>query len=242
MDNSTAAMLIHVSIKTYNRPHLLPLLLDDLHREAEHAGVDLEVHVFNDGSDLEYPNLSHRCSMYTLPHHGKPGFWKLVNTEFERAARNLDAERFLFLADDERLAPDFFTRIERVWAGIRDPKKIALNPVLERERAGMAQWTGFRPRLIDLGHDKVWHTQWVDCATYSEIVYLEELNFRVSPISGRRLKRRQSSGVGHQISIRLHNAGWNMYQVAESLAHHDSVTNGSVLHPEFRKHNPLTTR
>merc|ERR1712098_305061 len=84
----------------------------------------------------------------------------------------------------------------------------------------------------------VYKSQWLDMAILFD---REMLRFRVKevPISRWKKNKLVSSGVGAQLSKRLHNAGYSMYQVENSLIHHGD--HESRMNYEERKLNPLVS-
>ena len=81
-------MKIRLAITTYNRPHLLNKLLEDIDRESK--GYDVQVMIYNDGSTEQYelPQTEniHIEHLLIQPNHGKKGYWALVNMVFNDAS------------------------------------------------------------------------------------------------------------------------------------------------------------
>ncbi|QNH57865.1 hypothetical protein, partial [Limnospira indica] len=69
------------------------------------------------------------------------------------------------------------------------------------------------------GEVEVFKTQWVDMLMLFERSFLEALDYRIQPISLSRWSKdpNLSSGVGQQISQKLHSLGFSLYQVSEYL-------------------------
>ena len=141
----------------------------------------------------------------------------------------------LFWQDDVRLCTDFFGRAESLWNGITDTRKVSLNIFVDESRVSGPVWTKVEPKQVG----NVWKTQWVDGLYIANRRYLEALRYSVPPVSASRWKRDPSlsSGVGQNISLKLHRASFGMYRVDKSLVVH--VEAKSQLNPIARRQQPL---
>lgn len=213
-----------VVIMTYDRPAQLEKLLADIERER--AGLSVSVHVYDDCSSEDYGQVvdwlegHDDCYVRAEENHGLMGHWRW----FSRALQDLRetrSEYYLFLQDDMRLCSDFFQRILTRWKSVDDTRKIALNPLVDEGRKDKPCWTGVLPER----HGHVDLTGWVDAAFLCERRLLEELEFRIDPIPSSRWERnpKLSSGVGWNISTRLHTRRLNIYRTLESLVAHVPV-------------------
>ena len=72
--------------------------------------------------------------------------------------------------------------------------------------------------------------------------FFQKLNFELKPIEEKRWEKdpNLSTGVGHQISIRLNDQGLSMFHVKKSLISHGDVE--SKLFPELRKKEKLIAK
>jgi FkbM family methyltransferase len=214
-----------VVVLTYSRPDSLGLLLGDLERESPSRGLD--VRVYDDGTPHTDDALERRIRRLgwryqrAEANHGKRGWWRWWNTILADL-RIGGGDVTYVLNDDMRLCERFFERSVALWGAIDDPRKASLYLHLSPERAqlGSSCWTPVRAAAAG----PVVHCGWVDCAAFMcERRLFEALDWRLSPIDERRWHRdvAMSSGVGQQISVRLHGLGLRMYRVAESLTVHD---------------------
>jgi len=215
-------MDLRIVITTYNRPEMCLNLVNSL--------CDYDVTVYNDGGDDVNTDLYDVHQVY-FPHSGKRFYWWMWNRIFQDLK---DSDYVLFLPDDVTLHPDgeSISRLVNLFRAIDDPNKVCLNPLVDK-RGHVCQWNTFDPvRTVD-----VWQTQWFDCCGLVNRAFFETLSYNVAPVPQEHFLNNQSSGVGSQISKRLHAAGRTMYQVHESLLQHGE--HASVMHPEFRQENPL---
>jgi hypothetical protein len=122
-----------------------------------------------------------------------------------------------------------------MYESIEDENIACLNLMNDFTRDGKNMWTGKEV----ITYDEYMNTGWVDmCCYIAGRKYLNALNGRVTPVerswAGREGK---SSGVGMQVSRRLHQMGLSMYQVKKSMIIHDD--HESVMHPGHRLEVPL---
>jgi len=232
-----------VAVTTYDRPDALARLLDDIEREG--SDVDLDVRVYDDGSPHGYDAIERRLRARGWTYvragrrHGKEDWWTWWNTILADL-RSTDASTFVVLQDDLRLCEGFFARSLDLWSGIRDARKGSLFLHLDETGATMrrARWTTARAHRVGA----VVNCGWVDCTAFlCERTTLDALRWRLEPISPRRWQgnRLLGSGVGAQLSVRLHRARLSMYRVDESLTVH--VEGPSRMNPEARLRLPMRT-
>jgi len=233
--NSRSFPLFEVVITTYNRPERLMLLLRDI--ETHGRGLDVRVRVYDDASTADYSKvkafLQTRRQQFIRAgtRHNKRKMWRWMNRIFADT-RKVEAHHFLFLQDDVRLCADFFRKVQSAWEGLPD-KKGTLNLHRDASRAYSTTgcWTG--AQLTRMGEVSL--TGWTDCAAFvCSKEAMQDLGWKLNSISDDRWKECPglSTGIGQQISVRLHSRGWGLYRTEQSLVvHTDSV---SQLNPHRR--------
>ncbi|WP_152088712.1 glycosyltransferase, partial [Limnospira platensis] len=230
---------IKIVIPSFNRHIFLRRLLANIDREAD--DYDVSVDVFDDGSQdpvvenaNDYPNLA-SLAVHRYNNYGKTQYWQLVNHIFKSLSKQ-NADLFIYMPDDIEICPGFFQKVVSQWYAISDPQKIVLNLGLDNRTQC---WTGFERVKCRFGETEVFKTQWVDMLMLFERSFLEALDYRIQPIGLSRWQKNPnlSSGVGAQISQRLHSFGFSLYQVSEYLISHGD--HESMMNPEERKINPL---
>ena len=222
-----------VVVMTCERPNLLVRLLRDLRRQEE--SIKLRVRVYDDASLSDYGPvrsvLKEDGHVYVRAgtSHGLRDHWRWFSLALSQL-RSEDAEYFLFIQDDMRPCTDFLRKLLQVWDSIEDPRKIALNPLVDAGRVAVSCWTGISPRRVG----DVELTGWVDGVFLCTRRLLEQLEFCIEPVpvSRWRCKPELSSGVGADISRRLCNQGFNIYRTLQSLVAH--VSHDSLMHPGRR--------
>ncbi|MDP8224967.1 MAG: hypothetical protein P9L99_16530 [Candidatus Lernaella stagnicola] len=234
----------YVCITTYNRPENLLALLHDIQRETD--GRCVRVSVFDDASKHPYDNVHDfvRRNQHWMSYvrnsraYRKEGFWRLWNSMFRAAHQETRPEFYVFLQDDVRLLPGFFTRIERIWDAIDDPRKTALNLLVDR-RGCRAHWTPIEPQLIRFGDIEVARLGWLDCIFMAAPSLFNVLQWKIKPIRRDRWRQNPdlSSGVGEQISWRLYETKRSIYSPISSLV--TLADCPSVMHPELRRRHPI---
>jgi glycosyltransferase involved in cell wall biosynthesis len=238
-------MHFRVVIPTYNRAEELDQLITDLRWEGMNHRLDIAV--YDDGSDeyvIDEPGAAYRpprqdhvipppkrspvegVEFHRLQHHGKRRYWQLVDYIF-RTTRGKPFDYLVYLADDLRLKPGFFDRALAIWGMIPNRDKVCLN-LMQDQRRGKRSWTDFRP----VHHGAYWQSQWVDMCFMATRGMLEFLKYEMWSIPESHWDgwKSRSSGVGRQISLRLHEEGKGIYQVDESLVIHDG-TKPSKMNP-----------
>lgn len=215
-------MKIKVLITTYKRPDLVKRLTDQIAFTPEHFGGNIDVSLFEDKRG------------------GKPNYQHLINEVFEEIKEQEEYDYYIQLPDDFEIKPDFFANAVEQFEAITDPRRICLNLFTDGSRIGKTNWTNFIPEIHYYGENRYYKTQWNDLCYIAKVDFFHALQFKINPIDPSRWKRnpKLSSGVGEQISKRLTNVGYSMYQVTESLCTHG--THESVMNPGQRKETPLT--
>lgn len=207
-----------VIVTTYNRPDMLEDLIKDINLKS--SDYRILITIFDDGSELDYSFIDKYDIKYIKynNNHGKLRYWSLINDTF-KYCRNISSKKYIYLPDDIRLKEDFFKESLRIFDKILDDDKICLNLLMDENRRGSINWTGFSP----IRYDEYYKTQWNDLCFISSYSFFECLKFEILPIDKSRWDKNKElgSGVGHQMSIRLLNEGKNMYHVYTSLVTHD---------------------
>jgi hypothetical protein len=170
--------------------------------------------------------------------NGKKNYWKTVNLLWSKV-RDKDFHYYVHLPDDVSWDDCLIEKAIRNWENIQDPKKICLNLLLDRLRLGKTCWTNYWPVVKYFGQNRYLKTQWVDMIFICGEKFFQELNWMIDPISPSRweVDPELSSGVGQQISWRLHQKNWNLYQVGQTLLQH--TDNRSIMNPIVRARDPI---
>jgi len=236
---------ILVWINTYDRPSDLKNLLNDIYKNKE--SFTLKLMIIDDASPKSYDKMIESFSgklnieyHKMEKNHGKKGYWRLCNYAISEIKNNMNYDYYIKLDDDGRLVDGFFSRCVNLWESIRDPKKICLNFRLD-SREGKIVWTGVKPKLVSYSGNSLYLSQWVDMDFFVNINFFAALRFRISKQhEARFVNPFSSSGVGRDISTRLHAAGYNLYLTTQSLVIHDE--HDSKMNPGERERNPLLTK
>lgn len=203
-----------VFITTYNRSEMLEDLIQQI--QSQKNNLKLKIIVFDDGSDEKY-QLTDQVSYFKFfPNMGKKKFWKIIDTSL-KLMKQIDAKYFIFLQDDVTIKENFFYDLQKKYEEIEDPKKISLS-FLSDNRIKSPNWTNYQPRV----RGEVIKTQWIELHFICEKKLFEALEYKMEPIKPTRWDANPllSSGVGWQMSLRLHNKGYGMYHTKESFVSH----------------------
>ncbi len=239
---SVPGKAISVALSTYNRPDSCLRLLQDIKRDAGDLGI--HVTVFDDGSTANYEQV---CVFLTQQgwqwvtnavNLGKRGYWQTMNKVIRQWAK-APLTHYYFLQDDIRLCNDFFNRTIELWDKVPDRQKASLYLLRDSHRGelGSTCWTGYKSRI----EGSVERTQWCDCAAFlASRHFVEGLSGRIHAIPGSRWagNSKLSSGVGQQISTRLHKANKGLYRALDSYVLHKDAGN-SLMNPRARRENPM---
>lgn len=228
-----------ININSYNRVKMLSGLIEQINLNNKHS---ILINVFDDCSDnkdlfIEMASRFDNIVLYRFSeNHGKNSYWKIYDTIF-KICKNINAKYFIFLPDDVQLKNNFFKRTTDLYESINDNNKICMSLLIDELRKWKPCWTNFTP--VQVG--SVYKTQWNDLCFISEKSLIEKLDFRVHDIPDTRFKKRNiSSGVGQQISQRLHNIGLSMYHSKYSLVIHGD--HESQMNKEERKKHKLIAK
>jgi len=226
---------ICIVITTFNREIMLKKLLDDIIKNS--SDLKIIIGIFDDCSDkildlTEYENRLNIVYNRYSKNHGKKQYWKLISDTMN-FCKNINSKYFIYLPDDVRLIDDFFNKAITKFNNISDNKKICLNLLIANstKTTKFANWTGFE--IVEL--EDVYKTQFNDLCFIAERNFFEALEFRIDAINPNlwEIDKNAGSGVGSNISKRLHNMGYSMFHVKKTLVihgEHDSQMNYS-----FRK-------
>jgi glycosyltransferase involved in cell wall biosynthesis len=220
LDTIVSKKKIAILVTTCDRPAFLERIIRDLQQEGD--VYDLSFFIVDDG----------------VLRNGKKNYWKTTN-ELWKQARSKEFDYYIQLPDDVELQDQFISKAINSWNAIEDAKKICLNLFLDGVRLGKTCWTNFWPQVYVFNEKIYLRTQWVDMFYICEKKFFEQLSWSIHAVDPRRWINNPelSSGVGQQISIRLHTKGWHLYQVKQSMAEHISVH--SIMNPGIRKKEPM---
>lgn len=227
---------IAIAIPSYNRKDFLIRLVNQLDLAAK--GFNISLFIFDDGSDIPVnndfftiKNIS-KIEITRYQNHGKKRYWSLVNKIFDCLSMH-NADYNFYLGDDLEVGLSFFWDAIKQWELIEDEKKIALNLLRD---ARIKSWTNFDRVERNFSGSSIFQTQWVDMIMIFDrkllLQRLEEI-----PLTRWDKKPLLSSGVGQQLSSKLNQIGYTMYQVKKSLVVHGN--HSSEMNPEERILNPL---
>ena len=147
---------------------------------------------------------------------GKTKFWKIINTSF-KIIKKINSKYYIFIQDDVEIKENFFIDLKKNFENINDSKKISLS-FLSDDRTKTTNWTNYEPKIIG----DVIKTQWIELHFICEKKLFDILQFKIEPINPNRWVKNPnlSSGVGWQLSTRLHSLNYSMYHTKESFVSH----------------------
>lgn len=211
---------VTIMITTYKRADLLNALLLSLKQEEQR--YSLTVIVLDD----------------EILGNGKRGYWKSINILWEEA-KEIKTDYYIQMPDDIGLTDNFIEKAIHQWNHLLHPHKICLNLLLDSHRIGKTVWTNTWPKLHVFEEQRYLRTQWVDMFFICENAFFDSLNWKIGAIPRQRWASNPnlSSGVGNQISERLHKQQKSLYQVTESLVTH--LGEESMMNPKVRQTEPL---
>lgn len=228
----------HIIITTYNRTESCLSLIKSIQKQLQSKSYSL--HVFDDHSNesLNIPEDDSIKYFRFERNMGKREYWFVVDYAFKQIP---EAKYYIVLPDDVKLEKNFFKNAVTQWESINDTHKATLELMINKEREGKhSLWTPYNARKEKHGEYDFWHNQWSDlCFIAQRELFESMLNKTISPVPYNRWDSNHllSSGVGEQISQRLHGAGYNMYSVVSSLCVHLDIP--SLMNPEARKIIPM---
>jgi len=203
-------MRIVAYITSYNRPEML--------RQVQERLVSFGIYpkVYEDG--------------VTFPFRGKRKFWQTWNDMLQDAKDN-PADLYIFMPDD--FLDIDIERIKKLHEQFRN-RAYAYNIINDGRTE---QWVRYQAKKID---KETMQIGFVDCGFFCNRSTLELLRFTVKEVQDKHFDRMSSSGVGMQLTIRMHSMNIPRYCPVKSLAMHGD--HESQMHPEERKQNPLISK
>lgn len=175
----------------------------------------------------------------SLTANGKQGYWKTMNALWQQV-QGQAFDYYIHIQDDALPGKSFIARAIEAWEALRDKKKITLNLFPDASRLGKTCWTGQWAQIHREGDRRYLRTQWMDLFCFiCTGRFFDQLGWTIQPIPLSRWAAQPelSSGVGQQLSTRLHQQGQHMYQVTEQLVEHGG--DHSRMHPALRMREPL---
>jgi len=209
-------MKIKAFITSYDREGMLTKLVNHLN------SFGIIPTIKDDGSEYE-PSLP---QYFRHEHRGKDGYWQTWN-EMLKDCEASDAELFLFMPDDFQVlnvnrmiaTHGWFKKEPYIYNLINDGREW--------------EWINILPVQISEATSR---TGFTDCGFFCNREALNKIGFYMDEIDPDRWKGK-SSGVGHQLTKRLHKARVSIYKPINSLAYHGD--HESKMHPTERLNNPL---
>jgi acetyltransferase-like isoleucine patch superfamily enzyme len=219
-----------ILISTYNRSKCI----NELTSRLKSLDASCKIVVVDDASvnSIDVTNID----SYTRFEHnlGKYGWWKTVNTLWEKAL-TFNCKYYIMMPDDALPNDNMILDAIRLWNQISDPSKIAMHLANNnRER----NWTNFN--RIDYNSD-IYLTQTTE---FSFICTREFIQYIIPPIGRNRWNKNPllGSGVGDKLNRYWVNNKRNIYGVKKSLIHQNCQCTDSVMNYEARKNNPWITK
>lgn len=229
-------------INTFNRPHLLKLLIDDIISQKE---IDADILIYNDKSSNKFlytyndtiKNAKEKINIeyiYMKENYGKFNYWKLLNLGVKNILSRKEYDFYFHLDDDIRLlGNDCMKKFIDMWNKIEDEKKICVMP-LNDERVLKNQWNDIKPEAKEFSGEKFIKIGWIDDIFISKRELLEKY-YPIPRIPRKRWKDNPnlSSGTGRNITqkLRVNNRTIYALPLDNKLIHHDynRETNPSMI-------------
>jgi hypothetical protein len=226
-----AGVKINAYIFTCNRPAKVAALVT----ATREAWPDSRIVVIDDAT-TDLPKLPEADRVLSNRERGgKQRFWRQWQQAFGDACLN-DADIYLFMPDDD--ADVNYSEIARLGQLLNGTGYIFGT----RNDGRIREWGSHPWHRAELEDGTpVFRSYFNDCALFCDAVALDLLNYEIHPIPPSRWANNPniSSGVGQQLTNRINQLGITCYHPITSLCHH--VYDVSVMHPDERKKNPLTT-
>lgn len=203
-----------IVITTYNRPDMLRRLISQI--EDQKNTFKIKFVVIDDGSSQKYELTKNVTLLQYFPNMGKKNFWKIIDTSF-KYIKNINSKYYIYIQDDVEIIDNFFNELVTKYENILDKTKVCLS-FLTDHRTNSSNWTNYNPRE----RGDVIKTQWVELHFICEKTFFEDLNYEINPIPKDRWDKNPnlSSGVGWQMSQRLHRLNKGMYHTKNTFVTH----------------------
>ena len=189
-------------ITTYDRYNSLLKLYNRIKSEGD-------VYILDDGSikPVDFGIVRRQ------DHLGKPGYYQTVTNLWEMIAGK-SYDYYIMLPDDFYPVDNFVNIAISTWNNIQETDKICLNLFTEKSRYMKPCWNYYMP--VDMGG--YIRAQWVDMCFFCEVDFFKAMGYKTDrTFRDWEVNPELGSGVGSYISRRLHNEGYGMYQVKNSL-------------------------
>jgi len=204
--------LTRVSITTYNRNAMVDSLVDAL------VGPDVDIHVYDDGSPV--PVELDGATVHRYDENAGRDYWFMrVHDLFVDASIDLSWEYMLWAPDDVMPArDDLMTYLPRAFRKLQaaDSEAVCLNPIKLRHHP-CVQWV---PAIIKMQHGHCL-TRWMDCCGIVDRRFVESaIPYLRRHLPHYCLNEHLGTQVGRAASFAMFDAGYNIYQVRETLFSH----------------------
>ena len=216
-------MNISINITSYNRKEKLLNLIDSLDTN--------KVMVWDDCSDFKLINGNIKFFQFDK-NYGKKLAWKKFKKIFD-ILKLTNCEYYIFLPDDVEVCDDFINKAVKLWDGIIDPRKMCLS-FSHPDRCLKPNFTGIK--AVDCGN--VILSQWTDLMFICGKDFINEVEIEEIPLDRWVNNELLGSGVGSQISNKLVDKGFNLYNIKEPLVIHKG-NEDSKMNPVLRQNQPL---
>jgi glycosyltransferase involved in cell wall biosynthesis len=184
--------------------------------------------IIDDGSKVK-PQVG--TQVLNFGHRGKQGFWQSWDCAL-RLCEGSDDDLFVFLQDD-CLNTDF----DRIYDFYKSQKQNPFFCTLIND-GRTQQWVRFHARNYTREFKQI---GFVDCIYFCNRAALKKVGFKMFPIPESRFTNpATSSGVGQQMTQRIHQAKIPIYMPIKSITYHGD--HESKMHPLERKKHPLISK
>jgi FkbM family methyltransferase len=199
-------------IPSFNRFDKLKNLLDSILLLKQNSKVIVLDDKSTDNRYLEFKNFSNRVTyLKNEINQGKDGFWKTINVLLNEMSK-YDFNYGIMLGDDFKLNDDFEKKIKQY---------VNNNDIIRL----------FTQKNIT---NNWGYKNWVDGAICAPKKFFDDLNYKLEPINRNKMV---SSGVGHQMTVRLNKLGYSVKNYGSFIEHIGN--DDSKMHPNIRIKEPL---
>lgn len=220
---------VKIVITTYNRPESFERTLKEVDRWIEqNPSYNISVHIYDDFSNPRYRESNRQATRQRgfrykcFPkNHGKKRFWELWNYILTDL-KQMEFNYVVCLQDDCDYSYNFLNEVVQYCKMLEksDSNFAALN--VRNDRLGEKCWTKVKPKLVFIGGTKFYKTGWVDMIFVSNSNFIKAVENNLEEVNKGRWEKdkKRSSGVGHQISEKIVEKGYTIYQPITKLVHH----------------------